>query len=236
MTLENPHVTSSNGGSSIVMLVFGRLIWSIMHQNSASCRSRHINLVVPEWPLAEHLFASCLSAPRWANNCSRSFQVSVMQRTLMTCRVEFQVCQSSQAPWYDCNSWPGQVSRIPSLQTASQWLLLFHNAWGTILWPPSKTWKGNGQCSTSQETTICLREWNKWAFHEVGSQVRSEPWILWVLLRCYHTLPETNISPENGWLEDDRFLLGFGPIFRCELLVSGRVIMLIKGQELIWAS
>ena len=25
------------------------------------------------------------------------------------------------------------------------------------------------------------------------------------------TLPETNISPENGWLEYDRFLLGFGP-------------------------
>ena len=27
------------------------------------------------------------------------------------------------------------------------------------------------------------------------------------------TLPETNIAPENGWLEDDRFLM----------LVSGRV-------------
>ena len=37
------------------------------------------------------------------------------------------------------------------------------------------------------------------------------------------TLPETNIfAPENGWLEDDRFLLGW-PIFRGELLVSGRV-------------
>ena len=29
-------------------------------------------------------------------------------------------------------------------------------------------------------------------------------------------------KPENGWLEDDRFLLGW-PIFRCELLVSGTV-------------
>ena len=47
--------------------------------------------------------------------------------------------------------------------------------------------------------------------NEVGSQARSEHWILWVLLTCYHTLPETNMSPENGWLEDDRFLLGFGP-------------------------
>ena len=36
------------------------------------------------------------------------------------------------------------------------------------------------------------------------------------------TLPETNIAPENGWLEYDRFLLGW-PIFRCELLVSGSV-------------
>ena len=39
--------------------------------------------------------------------------------------------------------------------------------------------------------------------------------------RC--TLPETNMfAPENGWLEDDPFLLG-RPIFRCELLVSGSV-------------
>ena len=40
------------------------------------------------------------------------------------------------------------------------------------------------------------------------------------------TLPETNIAPENGWLEDDRlssFLLGFRPIFRCKMLVSGNV-------------
>ena len=30
-------------------------------------------------------------------------------------------------------------------------------------------------------------------------------------------------SPTNGWLEDERFLFGARPIFRCELLVSGRV-------------
>ena len=37
------------------------------------------------------------------------------------------------------------------------------------------------------------------------------------------TLPETNIfATENGWLEYDRFLLGW-PIFRGELLVSGSV-------------
>ncbi len=44
-------------------------------------------------------------------------------------------------------------------------------------------------------------------------------WINW------HTLPETNSkrnSPGNGWLEDDRFFLGW-PIFKGELLVSGRV-------------
>ena len=35
-----------------------------------------------------------------------------------------------------------------------------------------------------------------------------------------NTLPETNLAPENQWLE-----LPFGarPIFRSELLVSGRV-------------
>ena len=29
-------------------------------------------------------------------------------------------------------------------------------------------------------------------------------------LYIYNTLPETSIAPENGWLEDDPFLLGFG--------------------------
>ena len=29
------------------------------------------------------------------------------------------------------------------------------------------------------------------------------------------TLLETNIAPENGWLDDDPFLFGFRPIFRC---------------------
>ena len=38
------------------------------------------------------------------------------------------------------------------------------------------------------------------------------------------TLPETNIAPENGWLEYDPFLLG-RPIFRGELFVSGRVFL-----------
>ena len=36
------------------------------------------------------------------------------------------------------------------------------------------------------------------------------------------TLPETNIAPKNGWLEY-YFPIGFRPIFRGELLVSGRV-------------
>ena len=38
--------------------------------------------------------------------------------------------------------------------------------------------------------------------------------VLLDFLFSYSTLPETNIAPENGWLEDDRFLLGW-PIFRC---------------------
>ena len=36
---------------------------------------------------------------------------------------------------------------------------------------------------------------------------------------CTHTLPETNIAPENGWLEYDRFLLGPG-LFSGALAVS----------------
>ena len=37
------------------------------------------------------------------------------------------------------------------------------------------------------------------------------------------TLSETNIfAPENGWLEDDPFLLGSRPIFRGEIAVSFR--------------
>ena len=39
--------------------------------------------------------------------------------------------------------------------------------------------------------------------------------------RC--TLPESNISPENRWLEDDPFLLGFG-------LCSGATSMLVSGR------
>ena len=40
------------------------------------------------------------------------------------------------------------------------------------------------------------------------------------------TLPETNskFTPENGWLEYECFLLGW-PIFRGELLVSWRVLL-----------
>ena len=40
--------------------------------------------------------------------------------------------------------------------------------------------------------------------------------------------PETNseFTPENGWLEYARFLLGW-PIFRGELLVSGSVILMV---------
>ncbi len=40
------------------------------------------------------------------------------------------------------------------------------------------------------------------------------------------TPPETNIAPKNGWLEYDRFLLGW-PIFWGELLVSGSVLVSI---------
>ena len=38
----------------------------------------------------------------------------------------------------------------------------------------------------------------------------------------YGTLPEIDIAPENGCLQDDPFLLGW-PIVRGELFVLGRV-------------
>ena len=39
---------------------------------------------------------------------------------------------------------------------------------------------------------------------------------------CPPALPETNIAPGNGWLEDDPFLLGC--LFSGTMLVSGSVI------------
>ena len=46
-------------------------------------------------------------------------------------------------------------------------------------------------------------------------------------------LPETNVAPENWWLEYGRFLLWW-TIFRCELLVSGRVsaVLICLGMDL----
>ena len=45
------------------------------------------------------------------------------------------------------------------------------------------------------------------------------------------TLPETNIAPGSGWLEYDRFLLGWPIFFRRELLVSGRVTHISISQS-----
>ena len=43
----------------------------------------------------------------------------------------------------------------------------------------------------------------------------------------YITLPETNskFAPENGWLEDELVSFLANPIFGCEVLVSGRVML-----------
>ena len=48
-------------------------------------------------------------------------------------------------------------------------------------------------------------------------------WVVWIV-DWGVTIPETDIAPENEWLEDE-FPLGFRPIFRDELLVFGRVIL-----------
>ena len=52
-----------------------------------------------------------------------------------------------------------------------------------------------------------------------------------------NTLPETNskLAPENGWLEYDPYLLGFGLFSGANLLlVLGRVIIQIRGHEISW--
>ena len=52
--------------------------------------------------------------------------------------------------------------------------------------------------------------------------------------RKIHSLKLTAKAPENGWLEFDRFLLGW-PIFRDELLVSGRVAPIEMDLRFLWA-
>ena len=42
------------------------------------------------------------------------------------------------------------------------------------------------------------------------------------MISSSYTLPETNMAPENGWLEYDRFLLGPG-------LCSGAMYLLVSG-------
>ena len=46
------------------------------------------------------------------------------------------------------------------------------------------------------------------------------------------TLPETNIAPENGCLEYDPFLLGFGLFSGAKTLVSGRVILIMIDNDI----
>ena len=58
---------------------------------------------------------------------------------------------------------------------------------------------------------------------EMEGKVKTRSWIDGQII-VGTTLPETNgKSSENGWLEDDSFLLG-RPIFSGDMLVSGRVI------------
>ena len=70
---------------------------------------------------------------------------------------------------------------------------------------------------------------NQLAGDKVGHQTHQLQEGLYML----YNLPESNseFTPENGWLEYERFLLGW-PIFRCELLVSGRVsLLLFRGEK-----
>ena len=54
--------------------------------------------------------------------------------------------------------------------------------------------------------------------HNHGNQWTMGP----IFLQPGLTIPETKIASENGWLEDDPFLLGWLS-GRCELLVLGGV-------------
>jgi len=50
-----------------------------------------------------------------------------------------------------------------------------------------------------------------------------------VLVQGHTSYPKRNVASENGWLEDDRFLLGWLP-GRCELLVSRSVCVRVISQ------
>ena len=65
---------------------------------------------------------------------------------------------------------------------------------------------------------LILSEW--WIINDINFASVDFEWMMdqqWI-----HSLKLTAKAPENGWLEDE-FPFGFRPIFRGELLVSGRV-------------
>ena len=66
-------------------------------------------------------------------------------------------------------------------------------------------------CLGFQVGNICGFKFDSWIFFCFPTAIERQK-----------TLPETNMAPENEWLEYDPFLLG-RPIFRGELLVLGRV-------------
>ncbi len=92
---------------------------------------------------------------------------------------------------------------------------------------PGEAWQGKfildwfalpAFASTAQLATPLLGTWHFLIEVEYRCSKDSAVWVV------KGTLPETNISPENGWLEDDRFLLGPGLFSGVNsLLVSGRV-------------
>ena len=48
------------------------------------------------------------------------------------------------------------------------------------------------------------------------------------------SLKLTAKAPENGWLEDDRFLLGFGLFSGAKMLVLGRVMVQKSPKPTTW--
>ena len=51
--------------------------------------------------------------------------------------------------------------------------------------------------------------WNMRSRNDAGRDVCGKNKNTWITLESL-TIPETNLAPENRWLDDDRFLLGPG--------------------------
>ncbi len=72
------------------------------------------------------------------------------------------------------------------------------------------------------------RPWRPWHRYHLIRVINCQPvYVMQPCIPIVYTLPETKIAPENGWLEDDPFLLGW-PIFRCYVSFREGILLLWK--------